>query len=104
MEKFFEYIQEAEKIIHTNKNGWKKLKEVKPYIDRLPQIRQEAERSLRNFKNRQKRLEWMILLISQVDVESEIEIAESLEKECAYYWYSYAERSTYWEKALGSPP
>jgi hypothetical protein len=110
LDQFFKLFNESTGFLQTILemdevwSGWKKLKGVKPYIDQLPMTRQEAEKSLRSFKNRQKHLEWLILLTSQIDVESEIEDAEALEKECTDYWYSYAEQSTYWEKALGNPP
>ncbi|HLO28745.1 MAG TPA: hypothetical protein VK249_06405, partial [Anaerolineales bacterium] len=84
-------------------SGWKKLKQVKPYIDALPTTRQQAAASLRSFKNRQEYFEKLIDQIGAIDVEKEINAVDALENECTYYWYSYAERKTYWEKALGNP-
>ena len=46
----------------------------------------------------------MISLLSRIDIGTEIEAAKALEEECTLYWYSYTERKTYWEKALGLPP
>ena len=84
-------------------SGWKKLKQVKPYIEALPTTRQQAELSLRSFRNRQEYFEKLLEQISRIDIEKEIQAVEALEKEGAYYWYPYEERTTYWEKALGSP-
>src|SRR5215216_1056679 len=84
-------------------SGWKKLKQVKPYIEALPTTRQQAETSLRSFGNRQEYFEKLIERISVIDVEKEINAAQELDKEGTYYWYSYEEQKTYWEKALGSP-
>jgi hypothetical protein len=84
-------------------SGWKKLKQVKPYIEALPGVRQQAEASLRSFKNRQDVFEQLIERLSLIDIEKEIEVVEGLEKEGAYYWYPYEEQKTYWEKALGDP-
>ena len=84
-------------------SGWKKLKQVKPYIDALPITRQQAETSLRRFVNRQEYFEKLLEQINGIDVDKEIQAVDALEKECTYYWYAYAERKTYWEKALGNP-
>jgi hypothetical protein len=84
-------------------SGWKKLKKVKPYIDKLPEAREEAEKSLRSFKHRQKHFERLIVLAAGIDIENEIKAVDSLERECTHYWYSYVERKTFWEKALGLP-
>ena len=84
-------------------SGWKKLKQVKPYIEALPATRQQAETSLRSFKNRQEVFETLIERLSGIDLEKETQVVESLETEGAYYWYPYEEQKTFWEKALGSP-
>src|SRR5918993_453947 len=84
-------------------SGWKKLKQVKPYIEALPTTRQQAEASLRSFRNRQEYFEKLLEQITRIDIDKEINLVEALEKEGAYYWYSYEEQKTYWEKALGSP-
>lgn len=84
-------------------SGWKKLKQVKPYIEALPMARQQAEASLRSFRNRQEYFEKLLDQISRIDIEKEINVVEALEKEGTYYWYPYEERKTYWEKALGNP-
>ena len=84
-------------------SGWKKLKQVKPYIEALPTTRQQAEASLRSFKNRQEVFETLIDRLSRIDLEKEIQVVEALETEGAYYWYPYEEQKTFWEKALGSP-
>jgi hypothetical protein len=83
--------------------GWKRLKQVKPYIDALPLTRGQAERSLRSFKNRQAYFETLIERIGAIDLQKEVQVVEALEKEAAYYWYPYEEQNGYWEKALGSP-
>jgi hypothetical protein len=83
--------------------GWKRLKQVKPYIEALPTTRQQAEASLRSFRNRQEYFEKLLDRLSHIELEKEIHVVEALEKEGAYYWYPYEERKTYWEKALGSP-
>jgi hypothetical protein len=85
-------------------SGWKKLKKVRPSIEKLPAAQLEAERSLRSFKHRQEQLEKLIDLLKEIDVERELQAASELEDECTFYWYSYAESKTYWEKALGFPP
>jgi hypothetical protein len=84
-------------------SGWKKLKQVRPYIEALPTTRQQAEASLRSFKNRQEYFEKLLEQISRIDIEREIQAVDALEKEGAYYWYPYEEQKTYWEKALGNP-
>jgi hypothetical protein len=84
-------------------SGWKKLKQVKPYIEALPRTRQQAEASLRSFRNRQEYFEKLIDRISAIDIEKEINVVDGLEQEGAYYWYPYEEEKTYWEKALGNP-
>src|SRR5215211_5788933 len=84
-------------------SGWKKLKQVKPYIEALPRTSQQAEASLRSFRNRQEYFEKLIERISAIDIEKEINVVDALEKEGRYYWYSYEEQKTYWEKALGTP-
>jgi hypothetical protein len=84
-------------------SGWKKLKQVKPYIEAMPSTRQQAETSLRSFRNRQEYFEKLIDRLSVIDIEKEINVVDALEKEGTYYWYSYEEQKTYWEKALGSP-
>jgi hypothetical protein len=85
-------------------SGWKKLKQVKPYIEALPTTRQQAEVSLRSFRNRQEYFEKLLDRISVIDIEKEINVVDALENEGTYYWYSYAEQKTYWEKVLGNPP
>jgi hypothetical protein len=84
-------------------SGWKKLRQVKPYIEALPTTRQQAEASLRSFKNRQEVFEKLIERLSQIDIDKEIQVVDALEQEGGYYWYPYEEQATYWEKALGSP-
>ncbi|SRR6266498_2375430 len=84
-------------------NNWRKLKKIKPYIDGLPITKQKAEKSLRTFKRLQEHFEKLIMLISDINLEKEIEFIKMLEKNCEDYWYSFAERKTYWEKALGIP-
>ena len=84
-------------------SGWKKLKQVKPYIEALPTTRQQAEASLRSFRNRQEYFEKLLDQISRIDIEKEINVVDALEKEGTYYWYPYEEQKTYWEKALGNP-
>lgn len=84
-------------------SGWRKLKQVKPYIEALPGARQQAEASLRSFKNRQEYFEKLLERLSIVELEKEITIVDALEKEAAYYWYPYEEQTTYWEKTLGTP-
>jgi hypothetical protein len=84
-------------------SGWKKLKQVKPYIEALPTTKQQAEASLRSFKNRQEVFETLIDRLSGIDLEQEIQAVQALEAEGEYYWYPYQEQKTYWEKALGSP-
>ena len=84
-------------------SGWKKLKQVKPYIEALPSARQQAETSLRSFKNRQEVFEKLLERLSAIELEKETGVVEALETEGAYYWYPYEEQKTYWEKALGTP-
>lgn len=84
-------------------SGWKKLRQVKPYIEALPTTRQQAEASLRSFRNRQEYFEKLLDRISLIDIEREIQFVDALEKEGSYYWYPYEEQKTFWEKALGSP-
>ena len=84
-------------------SGWKKLKQVKPYIEALPSAKQQAEASLRSFRNRQEYFEKLIERLSGIELQKEIEVIDTLEKEGTYYWYPYEERKTYWEKALGAP-
>jgi hypothetical protein len=83
--------------------GWKRLKQVKPYIEALPATRGQAERSLRSFKNRQAYFETLIERAAAIDLQKEVHVVEALEKEAAYYWYPYEEQTFYWEKALGNP-
>jgi hypothetical protein len=85
-------------------NGWRKLKKAKGYIDMFPETRLLAERSLLFFKHQQHNLEELIKSINDVFLADEIEKVDSLEKECTYYWYSYEERKSNWEKVLGIPP
>ena len=85
-------------------SSWKKLRKIQPHIDVLPTIRQRAEKSLRSFRNKQEYFENLISLVSRIDIEIETEFVNALERECESYWYSYVERKTYWEKALGNPP
>ena len=109
LDTFFKYFDEStgflQSILQMEEvwSGWKKLKQVKPYIEALPTTRQQAERSLRSFTNRQEYFEKLIDRISVIDIEREINIVDALEKEGTYYWYPYAERKTFWEKALGNP-
>jgi len=84
-------------------SGWKKLRQVKPYIEALPTTRRQAEVALRSFRNRQEYFEKLLERISAIDIEKEINAVDALENEGTYYWYSYAEQKTYWEKALGNP-
>ena len=84
-------------------SGWKKLKQVKPYIEALPTTRRQAEVALRSFRNRQEYFEKLIDRLSLIDIEKEINVLDALEKEGTYYWYSYEEQKMYWEKALGNP-
>jgi hypothetical protein len=84
-------------------SGWKKLRQVKPYIEALPTTKQQAEASLRSFQNRQEYFEKLLERISVIDVQKEIDVVDALETEGTYYWYSYEELKTYWEKALGNP-
>ena len=84
-------------------SGWKKLKQVKPYIEALPSARGQAEAALRSFKNRQEVFETLIERLSGIDLENEIQVVQALEAEGAYYWYPYQEQTMYWERALGSP-
>ena len=84
-------------------SGWPSLRRVRPYIEELPQTKENAERSLRSFKHLQQHFEGLIALASKIDIGAEIKVAEALENECTYYWYSYTERKTFWEKALGKP-
>ena len=83
--------------------GWKKLKQVKPYLEALPTTTRQAEASLRSFRNRQEVFEKLIERLGLIDMEKEIQVVQALEKEGAYYWYPYEERTTFWERALGSP-
>lgn len=85
-------------------NGWRKLQRAKTHIDKFPEKRQQAEESLRLFKFQQKILEKLIKLINELEITTEIENVDVLEKECTHYWYSYEERKADWEQALGSPP
>src|SRR5215207_1681886 len=84
-------------------SGWKKLRQVKPYIEALPTTRQQAEASLRSFRNRQEYFEKLLERVSLIDIEREIDDVDALETEGIYYWYPYEEQKTYWEKVLGSP-
>src|SRR5215212_64461 len=84
-------------------SGWKKLRQVKPYIEALPTTRQQAEVSLRSFRNRQEYFEKLLDRISLIDIERETQLVNELEKEGTYYWYPFEEQKTFWEKALGSP-
>jgi hypothetical protein len=84
-------------------SGWKKLRQVKPYIQALPTTRRQAEVALRSFRNRQEYFEKLLDRISVIDIEKEINAVDALETEGTYYWYSYEEQKTYWEKALGTP-
>jgi len=84
-------------------SGWKKLRQVKPYIEAFPTTREQAETSLRSFRNRQGYFEKLIERISLIDIEKEILSVQELEQEATYYWYSYAEGNTFWEQALGDP-
>src|SRR5215207_4188346 len=84
-------------------SGWKKLKQVKPYIEALPTTSRQAEASLRSFRNRQEYFEKLLDGIGVIDLEREIQVVDEMEKEGTYYWYSYEEQKTYWEKVLGSP-
>jgi hypothetical protein len=83
--------------------GWKKLRQVRPYIEALPTTRRQAELALRSFKNRQEYFEKLIERLSLIDLEKEIDVVDALETEGTYYWYAYEEQKTYWEKALGHP-
>jgi hypothetical protein len=109
LDSFFESFNDATGFFHSILemdavwSSWKKLRTIKPYIEMLPVKGQVAERSLRNFRSRKRRLEWLIDQISLIDIESEIRSVDKLEEECTYYWYSHQERKTYWEKALGNP-
>ncbi|HEX5809959.1 MAG TPA: hypothetical protein VFY25_14920 [Anaerolineales bacterium] len=109
LDTFFKYFDEStgflQSILQMEEvwSGWKKLKQVKPYIEALPTTRQQAERSLRSFTNRQEYFEKLIDRISVIDIEREVNIVDALEKEGTYYWYPYTERKTFWEKALGNP-
>jgi hypothetical protein len=109
LDTFFKYFAEStgflQSILQMEEvwSGWKKLKQVKPYIEALPTTRQQAEASLRSFRNRQEYFEKLIDRISLIDIEKETDVVDALEKEGTYYWYSYEERKTYWEKALGNP-
>lgn len=85
-------------------NGWRKLQRAKSHIDGFPARRQQAATSLRLFKFQQQTLEKLIKLINEVEITREIESVDALEKECTHYWYSYEERKSDWEQALGSPP
>jgi hypothetical protein len=76
---------------------------VKPYIEALPGARQQAEASLRSFKNRQDVFETLLERLSAIELDKEIDVVDILEREAAYYWYSYEEQKTYWERALGTP-
>src|SRR5690349_7969688 len=84
-------------------SGWKKLRQVKPYIEALPTTKRQAEVALRSFRNRQEYFEKLLERISLIDIEKEIDAVDALENEGTYYWYSYEEQKTYWEKALGNP-
>src|SRR5215207_1395863 len=84
-------------------SGWRKLKQVKPYIEALPTTRQQAETSLRSFRNRQEYFEKLLDRLSVIDIEKESSVVDALEQEGTYYWYPYEEQKTYWEKALGIP-
>jgi hypothetical protein len=109
LDTFFKYFAEStgflQSILQMEEvwSGWKKLKQVRPYIEALPTTRQQAEASLRSFRNRQEYFEKLLDRISVVDIEKEIRVVETLEKEGAYYWYPYEEEKTYWQRALGSP-
>ena len=109
LDTFIQYFAEStgflQSILQMDEvwSGWKKLKQVRPYIEALPTTRQQAELSLRSFKNRQEYFEKLLEQISRIDIEREIQAVDTLEKEGAYYWYPYEERKAYWEKALGNP-
>ena len=109
LDTFFKFFAEStgflQSILQMEEvwSGWKRLKQVKPYIEALPMTRQQAEASLRSFKNRQAYFEKLIDRISAIDLQKEINVVDALEQEATYYWYSYEEQDTYWEKALGNP-
>jgi len=85
-------------------NGWRKLQRARTHIDKFPEKKRQSEESLRLFKFQQQILEKLIKLINELEVTTEIETVDALEKECTHYWYSYEERKSDWEQALGFPP
>ncbi len=109
LDTFLQYFNEStgflQSILQMEEvwSGWKKLRQVKPYIEALPTTRRQAEVALRSFRNRQEYFEKLLERISVINVEKEINAVDALENEGTYYWYSYEEQKTYWEKALGTP-
>src|SRR5690349_5261881 len=109
LDTFIKYFSEStaflQSILQMDEvwSGWKKLKQVKPYIDALPGAKQQAEASLKSFRNRQDVFEKLIERLSLIDMERETQVVDTLEQEGAYYWYPYEEQSLYWEKVLGTP-
>jgi hypothetical protein len=102
---FKESIVSLQSIIEIQDwNGWRKLQRARLHIDKFPETRQLAKKSLFVFKQQQQNLEILISLINDLDLVFTIGQVDSLEKECTYYWYSYEERKGDWEKALGAPP
>ncbi|PWB69650.1 MAG: hypothetical protein C3F07_19195 [Anaerolineales bacterium] len=83
---------------------WKKLPNIKAYIDKFPGTRNAAEKSLYVFRLQQNNLERLIETINSWQLDIEMDKLAKLEDECTFYWYSYEERKENWEKALGSPP
>lgn len=97
-----DYLQSI--LVMGEWNGWRKLQRAKPYIDRFPEIKEDAVNSLDNFKEQRQLLETLIKRINELDLARQVEKTNDLQNECTYYWYSFEERRSDWIAILRNHP
>jgi hypothetical protein len=85
-------------------NNWRALRKADNYLKVLPHKLKKAQASLQKFEKL--RIEFISLesIIRSYDLERATRRANSLQKECAHYWYPYHHRPDYWRNAIADRP
>jgi len=85
-------------------SGWRKLSQTKRYIDQFPDTKNIAIASLMEFKRQRNLFESRKDYLGSLNLQNMIRNANSLQEECAFYWYTYEERRDEWEKIIKNHP
>jgi hypothetical protein len=98
----YDYLNIALEIAELN--NWRELRKVDNYLKILPHKLKKAQSSLQKFEKL--RIEFIRLenTIKSYDLERATRRANSIQKECAHYWYPYHQRPEFWKAAIGNRP